>query len=156
MRLNYIHWTNDNENVMQVSACVTSIIIIRARMRPSHLCGDRFILEENKTTILSYVRYLQAQGVSTPWQVRYIFTLTKLSTRLLNNKRFDDRIKNDLVNMISIIKNHHHFVFYILLVFYLVVIFFFLKYCLSVMLLIQLLRLLCVQIIHLQSGNHIR
>ena len=84
------------------------------------------------------------------------FHTYELLTRLLNNKRFDDRTKNDLVNMISIIKIHHHFGFYILLVFYLVVIFFFLKYCLSVMHLIQLLRLLYVQIIHLQIGNHIR
>jgi hypothetical protein len=66
----------------------------------ANLLANSSIREENKNTILSCAKYREAQGLSIPRQVRYIFTLTKLSI-LLQNKRFKDAVKNDLVNVIS-------------------------------------------------------
>src|SRR5438132_1618663 len=52
---------------------------------------------------MSYIKYREAQGLSTPRQVRYVFTLRKLST-LLENNPFERATKNDLVNVISLIE----------------------------------------------------
>jgi hypothetical protein len=60
---------------------------------------DTLVLVENKKTIISYIKYRDAQGLSIPRQVRYLFTLRKLST-LLKNKRFEDAVKEDLVNVV--------------------------------------------------------
>lgn len=72
----------------------------RLELALANLQENNSLLEDNKNTILSYLLYRQAQGLSIPRQVRYIFTLTKLSG-LMHNKRFQDAIKNDLVNVIS-------------------------------------------------------
>jgi integrase/recombinase XerD len=65
-----------------------------------NLRENNSLLEDNKNTIQSYLLYRQAQGLSIPRQVRYIFTITKLSS-LMHNKRFQDATKDDLVNVIS-------------------------------------------------------
>jgi site-specific recombinase XerD len=66
----------------------------------ANLTADTSVREENKKTIMSYIKYREAQGLSIPRQVRYIFTLSKLST-LLENYPFENATKNDLVNVIS-------------------------------------------------------
>ena len=63
------------------------------------LKAESSVLEENKKTILSYIKYRQAQGLSIPRQVCYIFTLRKLSTLLPN--RLENANKDDLVSVIS-------------------------------------------------------
>jgi site-specific recombinase XerD len=66
----------------------------------ANLRADTSVREEDKKTIMSYIKYREAQGLSIPRQVRYVFTLRKLST-LLEINRFKDATKNDLVNVIS-------------------------------------------------------
>jgi site-specific recombinase XerD len=66
----------------------------------ANIRADTSVREEDKKTIMSYIKYREAQGLSIPRQVRYVFTLRKLST-LLEINRFKDATKNDLVNVIS-------------------------------------------------------
>jgi len=54
----------------------------------------------NKEVIQSYVKFRNAQGLSVPRQVRYIFTLGKLS-RLLGNQSVQDATRADLITAIS-------------------------------------------------------
>jgi site-specific recombinase XerD len=53
----------------------------------STLDSDESLSKKNRELILSYIKYRNAQGLSIPRQVRYIFTLRKLA-RLLNGKSF--------------------------------------------------------------------
>ena len=92
--------------IMQVSLRDIHHYDKRLERALSDLREDNSLLEDNKNTILSYVLYREAQGLSIPRQVHYIFTITKLST-LLENKCFQDATKNDLVNVISQIERNY-------------------------------------------------
>jgi hypothetical protein len=61
---------------------------------------DKFVSKKNKETILSYIRYRNAQGLSIPRQVHYIVSLRKLA-KLLEVKSFREAKKQVLVNVIS-------------------------------------------------------
>lgn len=85
---------------MQVSAHDIHHYDRRLKHALASLQADSLISEGNKKTILSYIKLRDAQGLSIPRQVRYIFTLRKISA-LLENKRFEDAAKDDLINVVS-------------------------------------------------------
>jgi integrase len=91
---------------MQVSSHDIHHYDNRLKRALANLETDRLALEESKKTILSYIQYRKAQGLSIPRQVRYIFTLKKLSI-LLKNKRFENATKNDFINVVSHIENEN-------------------------------------------------
>jgi site-specific recombinase XerD len=61
-------------------------------------------IPKNRETIRSYVKFRAAQGLSVPRQVRYIYSLRKLS-RLLKDKSYEEAVKNDIVNVVSQIED---------------------------------------------------
>jgi len=65
----------------------------------SILDRDRRILENNRKKIKEFLEYIQAEGLSTPRRVRYVYVLRKVS-RLLR-KEFGRTTKTDLVEVIS-------------------------------------------------------
>jgi len=65
----------------------------------SILDRDKRILENNRKKIKEFLEYIQAEGLSTPRQVRYVYVLRKVS-RLLR-KEFRRTTKDDLVKLIS-------------------------------------------------------
>jgi integrase/ribosomal protein L40E len=65
----------------------------------SILDRDRAILESNRKKVKEFLEYIQAEGLSAPRQVRYVYVLRKAS-RLLG-KEFKHTTKNDLVTAIS-------------------------------------------------------
>lgn len=65
---------------------------------------DETVIPKNRETIRSYIKFRAAQGLSVPRQVRYIYSLRKLS-RLLKGKTYEEAVKEDLVNVVSDIEN---------------------------------------------------
>lgn len=66
--------------------------------------GDDTVIPKNRETIRAYIKFRAAQGLSVPRQVRYIYSLRKLS-RLLNGKAFEEAVKEDIVNVVSEIES---------------------------------------------------
>jgi integrase/recombinase XerD len=67
------------------------------------LASDDSLSKRNKELILAYIKFRNAQGLSIPRQVRYIFSLRKLA-RLLEGKSFKEAKKQDLVEVVSSIE----------------------------------------------------
>src|SRR5487761_334896 len=70
----------------------------------SALSSDRSISKKNRETILAYIKFRHAQGLSIPRQVRYLFSLRKLA-RLLDGKSFTEATREHLVNVVSSIES---------------------------------------------------
>src|SRR5207249_6854807 len=68
------------------------------------LSQNRLIKSEDRQTILSYIEFRNAQGLSVPRQVRYMQTLGKAS-RLLANTQLKDATKADLIELVTRIEN---------------------------------------------------
>src|SRR5487761_402262 len=68
------------------------------------LASDRSISKKNRETILAYNKFRNAQGLSIPRQVRYLFSLRKLA-RLLDGKSFTEATREHLVNGVSSIES---------------------------------------------------
>ena len=85
---------------MQISVSDIHHYARRLELALLGLNGDPSISISNKDTIRSYVKFRNAQGLSVPRQVRYIFTLGKLS-RLLGKQGVQDATRADLINVIS-------------------------------------------------------
>src|SRR2546425_12921476 len=75
----------------------------RLELALTGLNQDQLVPIRNKETILSYVKFRNAEGLSVPRQVRYLFTLRKLS-KLLGSQSFETATKTDLVNVITTIE----------------------------------------------------
>ena len=60
----------------------------RLELALTGLRQDRLVTIRNKETILSYVKFRDAGGLSVPRQVRYLFTLRKLS-KVLDGQNFE-------------------------------------------------------------------
>ncbi len=84
---------------MQVSANDIHHYNRRLELALSRLKENKSVSNRSKEVILSYVDFRNAQGLSIPRQVRYIFTLGKLS-RLLGSLDLQDATKSDLVNAV--------------------------------------------------------
>jgi uncharacterized protein (DUF885 family) len=67
------------------------------------LASDDSLSKRNKELILAYIKFRNAQGLSIPRQVRYIFSLRKLA-RLLEGKSFKEAKKQELVEVVSSIE----------------------------------------------------
>jgi len=65
----------------------------------SSLQRDKKLIPANRKAILEFLEFAQADGLSVPRQIRYIFVLRKLS-RLLG-KPFKQAIKADMIRIIS-------------------------------------------------------
>src|SRR2546422_11367963 len=85
---------------MQISAGDIHHYGRRLELAVLGLNDDSSISISNKDVIRSYVTFRNAQGLSVPRQVRYIFTLGKLS-RLLGNQSVQNATRADLINVIS-------------------------------------------------------
>jgi len=88
---------------MQVVANDIHHYVRRLELALAGLSQDLLVSVGNKETIQSYFKFRQAEGLSIPRQVRYLFTLRKLS-RLLGGQGFDTATKTDLVNAVSMIE----------------------------------------------------
>ena len=75
----------------------------RLELALTGLSQDLLVTIRNKETILSYVKFRYAEGVSVPRQVCYLFTLRKLS-KVLDGQNFETATKIDLVNAVSTIE----------------------------------------------------
>jgi integrase/recombinase XerD len=68
------------------------------------LASDRSISKKNREMILAYIKFRNAQGLSIPRQVRYLFSLRKLA-RLMDGKCFTEATRENLVNVVSSIES---------------------------------------------------
>ncbi len=84
---------------MQVSASDIHHYNRRLELALYRLKENKSVSNRSKEAILSYVDFRNAQGLSIPRQVRYIFTLGKLS-RLLGSRDLQDATKSDLINAV--------------------------------------------------------
>jgi len=64
------------------------------------------IPEENKKDILDFHRYIIAEGLSVPRQVKYIYNLIQLSKWL--GKKFQDAEKTDVINLVNKIEQMNY------------------------------------------------
>ncbi len=85
---------------MQVSAHDIHHYARRLELALKKLWDDKSLSAANRREVLEYIKFRDAQGLSIPRQVRYIFTLRKLS-RLLKGKDYVVATKADLVDVVS-------------------------------------------------------
>ena len=71
----------------------------RLQVATTHLDNDRELLPPNLKSIKAFLEYAQADGLSIPRQIRYIFVLRKLS-RLLG-KPFRRATKDDMIQVVT-------------------------------------------------------
>lgn len=73
----------------------------RLELGVAQLAEDKNLTPSNRKSIQEFLKFAQADGLSVPRQVRYLFVLRKLS-RLLG-KPFRQATKDDMVRIVSII-----------------------------------------------------
>ncbi|TMI40175.1 hypothetical protein E6H21_07125 [Candidatus Bathyarchaeota archaeon] len=85
---------------MQVSAHDIHHYARRLELALTGLNQDQRISDTNRKVIQSYIKFREAQGLSIPRQVRYIFTIGKLS-KLLRGQSLEQSARADLVSVVS-------------------------------------------------------
>jgi len=85
---------------MQVSAYDIHHYERRLELAMIGLDKDQAVSSKNRTAIRSYIKFRDAQGLSVPRQVRYIFTIGKLS-KLLPSQGLEGATREDLISAVS-------------------------------------------------------
>ena|SRR5438105_2869484 len=85
---------------MQVSAHDIHHYARRLKLALTGLNLDQKISDANREVIQSYIKFREAQGLGIPRQVRYVFTIGKLS-KLLGGLGFEQAVRADLVSAVS-------------------------------------------------------
>ncbi len=91
---------------MQVSAYDIHHYARRIELALIGLDKDQTVSPENRTVIRSYIKFRDAQGLSIPRQVRYIFTIGKLS-KLLRSQGLEGATRADLISAVSQIEKEN-------------------------------------------------
>ena len=91
---------------MQISAYDIHHYERRLELALIGLDKDQAVSSKNRTAIRSYIKFRDAQGLSVPRQVRYIFTIGKLS-KLLPSQGLEGATREDLISAVSQIEKEN-------------------------------------------------